>query len=116
MFLLTPTERKVIVFIGILILTGSLLRFANKNYVKPSSVVIDKDSVFSGVKNRLEVINVNTASKDELTKLPGIGDKTAALIIKYRFQYGAFSNFDDLKKIKGIGDVKAERIKKYVVF
>lgn len=58
-------------------------------------------------------ININTASKSELIKLPGIGPKTADKILAYRNMYGSFRSLDDLQKIKGIGPKTVERLRPY---
>ena len=55
-------------------------------------------------------LNVNTASADELVRLPGIGPALAQAIIKYRSQE-PFARPEDLRKVKGIGDKLYERIK-----
>ena len=59
-------------------------------------------------------ININTATSDELDKLPGVGPATAAKIIEYREQNGPFATIEDLKKVKGIGDKKFEDLKDYI--
>jgi len=59
-------------------------------------------------------ININTATGEELDKLPGVGPATAAKIIEYREQNGAFAAIEDLKKVKGIGDKKFEDLKDYI--
>ncbi len=56
-------------------------------------------------------ININTASKDELDTLPGIGEVTAQKIIEYREERGKFSKIEDIKEVSGIGDNKFEKIK-----
>lgn len=48
-------------------------------------------------------VNINTATAEELTALPGIGDKKAAAIVKHRETNGYFNSVDDLDAIKGIG-------------
>lgn len=48
-------------------------------------------------------VNVNQASADELTELPGIGPSKAKAIIQYREKYGPFQKIDDLLEVKGIG-------------
>ncbi len=49
-------------------------------------------------------INLNTATKEQLTQLNGIGDKKAELIIAYRDEHGKFKTIDELKNVSGIGD------------
>jgi len=58
-------------------------------------------------------LNVNTASAEELVRLPGIGPALAQAIIKYRAQE-PFAKPEDLRKVKGIGDKLYERIKDQV--
>lgn len=55
-------------------------------------------------------VDILTASKLELTKLPGIGPKTAEEIIEYRVRYG-FDNNEDIVKVKGVGEKTYEKIK-----
>ena len=60
--------------------------------------------------------DINTASLVDLVLIPGVGEKTAFLIIDYRDEHGPFSGIDDLMEIKGIGEKKAVNIAKYVRF
>ena len=48
-------------------------------------------------------VNVNTASVDELDKLPGIGPTAAQKIVDYRTVNGPFTRLEDLLKVPGIG-------------
>ena len=48
-------------------------------------------------------VNINTATKDELTSLKGIGEKRAQEIIDYRKKNGDFKSVDELEKVPGIG-------------
>lgn len=58
-------------------------------------------------------ININTASKDMLTSIPGVGSKMADKIIKYRQEH-PFNTIEDLLNITGIGKKKFEEIKLYI--
>jgi competence protein ComEA len=49
-------------------------------------------------------VNINTASAGELDALPGIGAKTAALIVEYRQKNGPFKKIEDLMNVRGVGE------------
>ncbi|MDR0246860.1 MAG: helix-hairpin-helix domain-containing protein [Burkholderiales bacterium] len=49
-------------------------------------------------------VDINTASKDELQTLSGIGPEKAQAIIDYRAQHGPFKSVGDLQGVKGIGE------------
>lgn len=56
------------------------------------------------------LVNINTASKEELMTLNGIGESKALNIIEYRTN-NKFKNKEDLKKVSGIGETIYEKIK-----
>ena len=62
-------------------------------------------------KPQAEIININTAEKQNLVKLPKIGIVTAERIIRFRDDYGPFKSLDDLLKVKGIGPKTLEKLK-----
>ena len=49
-------------------------------------------------------VNINTASVAELDALPGVGSKTAALIIEYRQKNGPFKKIEELMNVRGVGE------------
>ncbi|MBQ8567751.1 MAG: helix-hairpin-helix domain-containing protein [Oscillospiraceae bacterium] len=59
-------------------------------------------------------ININTADKDELMSLDGIGDTLADRIISYRTENGAFKSVQDIMNVKGIGEGKFNAIHDYI--
>jgi competence protein ComEA len=62
----------------------------------------------------LAAVNVNTASKDELVSVKGIGEKRAQAIIDYRTKNGPFKTVDDLEKVPGIGPGIMKQIKSQI--
>ncbi len=56
-------------------------------------------------------VNINTASKEKLETLPGVGETTAQKIIDYREANGKFKTIEDIKNVSGIGDSKYESLK-----
>jgi competence protein ComEA len=57
------------------------------------------------------VININTASVEELDKLPGIGPALAKVIVDYRATHGPFKTIEDINNVKGIGDALYAKLK-----
>ena len=64
--------------------------------------------------NKIDVVNINSATQTELETLPGIGPSIALKIINYRNENGKFSSIEDLKSVNGIGENKFEALKKYI--
>ena len=60
------------------------------------------------------VVNVNTATAEELVRLPGIGDAKARAILDYRKEKGAFKSVEQLREVKGIGDAALERLRPHL--
>ena len=63
---------------------------------------------------QLGVVNVNTASAQELQLLPGIGEARAREVVALRKRRGGFKSIDELKEVKGIGDAGLERMRPFV--
>jgi competence protein ComEA len=60
------------------------------------------------------VVNVNTASAEELSLLPGVGPARARAIVELRQQRGGFKRIEDLLEVKGIGEASLAKLKPYL--
>lgn len=59
----------------------------------------------------LAAVNLNTATKQELESLQGVGPAKAQAIIDYRTKNGGFKTIDDLKNVSGIGEKTFDKLK-----
>lgn len=102
-------------------LAGGLTPDADANRINMAEVVKDGSHVAvpiaaagskagDGTGTRQEKISINTADKNELDKLPGIGPAMAERILEYRQAKGAFKNLEELKNIPGIGEAKFNKL------
>ena len=116
---------RAVTFLVILILAGAgfwgVRRFAPAVFLgKPDLIAVPNDenrqnrTAKQAVANKPELLNINTASAEELQTLPNIGESTAQRIINYRTQHGNFANVDALQNVKGIGAKTLEKLKPFV--
>ena len=98
------------------------------------NIITDKEVIFPDIKNdatinntsstnkvdenettvNKSIININTATIDELDSLPGIGNSKAQNIIDYRNINGNFETIEDIMNVNGIGTAIYEQIKTYI--
>lgn len=59
-------------------------------------------------------VDVNTASREELRRLPGIGRTLATRIVEAREAAGGFGSVDELRRVRGLGGAKLDRLRPFV--
>ena len=60
------------------------------------------------------VVNLNTATQEELQLLPGIGESRARAVIEARKRRGGFQKVEDLLEVKGIGEAGLQKLRPHV--
>lgn len=63
---------------------------------------------------QIPVVNINTASLEELQRLPGIGSAKAMAVVQYRSVFGEFAYIGEIKNVSGIGDSVFDGICDYI--
>jgi comEA protein len=58
-----------------------------------------------------EVVNLNSATAAQIASLPGIGPKTAELVVQYRTKNGPFKKIEEVMNVRGIGEKSFLKIK-----
>jgi competence protein ComEA len=102
----TQEERKVLLFLIGACLLGVGADFLLKRYASMKSS--------AGFAADLGKVNLNTADKQALMDIPGVGERLAERIIASRDKQAGFGSVEDLRGIKGISEEKLERIKEYI--
>ena len=83
--------------------------FAHFSFFRNETTTIEH----SPVKSVAYIVDLNTASAEELEMLDGIGPKTANAIIQSREKYGPFKYWIQLSRVPGIGQSVINKIKDY---
>lgn len=78
------------------------------------SEVISYGNFNQAESSKTSQININTATIEELDKLPGVGEATANKIVNHRSESGEFKSIEEIKNVNGIGDKKFEEMKNLI--
>lgn len=87
-----------------------------KDYTTSTTIKVINDALIKEEKKdntNKALVNINTASKEELMTITGIGESKANSILEYRNKT-KFNSIEDIKNISGIGDKFFEQIKNYI--
>ncbi len=135
MFGFTKQEKSIIIILIITFTIGTgiikLREISDKNTSNEFKLKYSElDKKFSGISKSVDLseikkdeeteetaylrININTADKSELMKLPGIGTGLSDRIIKYRENEGKFNDISELTNINGIGGKRFKKILPFI--
>lgn len=111
----TPEANLAKVNLAYVLEDGSKLYIPSVNDKEEEEYVVTSNaSRQNDIENKTLRVNINTATSEELQKLPGIGEAMASRIIIYRKENGKFSKIEDMKNVSGIGEAKFNNIKNYI--
>ena len=124
----TRREESVLLFLVVSFVVGMGVKFYRSYWAPLPALVAEKNISLSsieknagegegrGVKTKITTRKVflNTATQEDLERLPGIGPVTAGRIIEYRREKGFFSSLEELTKVKGVGQKTVEKLKPYL--
>lgn len=112
-------------------MAGGFIDDASREYVNLAETISEGEQIYFPTLSEIETWNpiytmsgdsgedgripINSATKEQLMTLPGIGESKATAIITYRKQYGPFKQAEDLLNVSGIKDGVYQRIKDYIV-
>lgn len=107
----TPQADKAKINLAQKLTDGMQIQVNSKTPVNNSNEQVnDTNSNSPNNNSSSNLININTATKEDLDTLPGIGPATAQKIIDYRQEHGNFSSIEDIKNVKGIGEAKFNKM------
>jgi competence protein ComEA len=116
MFIIIYNKSEIEKFKNNGITTTEVIKYVEKECNCPDPTI--NDSCINNEKdenidssNESTKLSLNTATKEGLMTLPGIGESKASAIIEYRNNNGLFENIEDVKNVTGIGDSIFDKIK-----
>ena len=113
-------KKRFVILLGLIALFRTVWRFFKDQGTSDGQeeALFEREGKASEPKEESEAesdqVNINTADAAVLMTIPGIGEDLAGKIIKYRDEFGAFSDRSAIKEVSGIGDYKFEAIQSYI--
>lgn len=117
---LNRAERTVIVILILAALLGLGINYYKKAHcrvdlsVEPSRFG-KSDIDINKLIRELKLVDINKATAEELTSLPGVGKITAERIISYRHTHGPFERIEEVTRVRGIGPEKFNKMKEFLI-
>lgn len=117
---LTKQEKVTLIFLALTFITGLGVGAYKKSqrdiklHVQPYKIDAVRKQSDKFIESHSHV-NINTLRPEELTRLPGVGDKIAARIVEYHKLRGPFRAKEELIQVKGIGEKKFGKLKDLII-
>lgn len=84
-------------------------------FISPTYAADTKQKPTTEMMEKVELLNINTATVEQLMQLPGIGKLKAQAIVDYRNEFGMFKSITELTNVKGIGEKLLAKLEDKVV-
>lgn len=106
----------ILIAVAIFVLAGIYIgiyigRVTSANTVYPNSIPENTTPIGE---TQPSLLDLNTATKEQLTQIPGINNKLATEIIEYRNEFGEYVDVDELLELDSMTNKLYEQIKEYV--
>lgn len=131
----TRAEQRAILFLLVMFTCGSAVLWYRRNLPPPpvAPALLDslrvharhfepdtipgagRDTTKLQTEQRSGPIDLNTATLEDLIRLPGVGEVLARRILEYRARHGKFTRVEELEKVKGLGKSKVQALKTHVL-
>ena len=111
-FELSGGELRVLLGAAGIVLLALIALQVLRSVTQESEIKLENTRDVFGAPPRLDV---NRASEYDLALLPGIGEKTARVIVDYRQSHGKFERLEDLSRVPGIGPKTVERLRPHLM-
>ena len=109
LFTLSTVESVILVALSITLVAAVFVRILQRTGDPERGLIVRPAA--KALHHRIEL---NTASPEELTLVPGIGAARAQKIVDHRRQQGAFMAVDDLAKVDGFAGELVSRLRRYL--
>ena len=108
--------RTIFTLIAVALLLSAAAPVAAEQAEKPAVTPAAEKSATPAAAALTGKLNINTATVEQISLLPGIGGKKAQAIIDYRAANGNFKKAEDLMNVRGIKEKKLDKIREYIIF
>lgn len=100
---ITKTEWLLLGFTGLFLCALLMLAAKDRARLSAGGIETAKQAPQESFMPEAAVLDLNSATEEELTTLPGIGEVLARRIVAYREEHGPFSSPEELMEVSGIG-------------
>ena len=101
----------LLLFLAVALLVSGCVKLPRRMAVASDQT---RRQVFGQETASASLVNINTASRGELERLPGIGPALAARIVAHREQYGRFRRAEHLIMVRGISDRRFRALRQFI--